>query len=189
MTLHTSYGTNFNSIGGGVFTTEWTSSDINVWFFPRGSIPANAQSSKPDPTTWGEPVAQFQGACDLDAHFQNQQIIFDDTFCGDWAGNVWSSTPDCASLANTCVNYVQNNLFAFTKAYWLINSLKVYQSSGTPAKIKPSVAVAAHHEPVNATAPIDTAPLAMGGGLAPKGRYSWRFNDGLSKLPLSAEIS
>jgi hypothetical protein len=115
--------------------------------------------------------------------------IFDDTFCGDWAGNVWSSTPYCASLANTCVNYVQNNLFAFTRAYWLINFLKVYQSSGTPAKIKPSFAAAAHHEPVNATAPIDTAPLAMGGGLAPKGRYSRRFNDGLSKLPLSSEIS
>lgn len=70
-----SYGTGFNSVGGGVYATEWTSAEINIWFFPRGSIPADIGSGTPDPTTWGEPVAQFQGGCDIDTYFQNQQIV------------------------------------------------------------------------------------------------------------------
>lgn len=82
-TRTTSYGTGFNADGGGVIATEWTSAEINIWFFPRNSIPANVESGSPDPTQWGEPVAQFQGGCNIDTYFQNQQIVFDDTFCGD----------------------------------------------------------------------------------------------------------
>ena len=70
-----SYGANFNRIGGGVIATEWTSSAINIWFFPRGTTPADITAGKPDPTSWKEPVAQFQGDCDIDARFQNQQIV------------------------------------------------------------------------------------------------------------------
>ena len=70
-----SYGNILNANGGGVYATQWTSSDINIWFFPRQSIPANVASSDPDPTTWGQPVAQFQGGCNIDAHFQNLQMV------------------------------------------------------------------------------------------------------------------
>lgn len=60
--------------------------------------------------------------------FQNQ--VFDITFCGDWAGSVWSSG-SCASQASSCDTYVQNNPSAFANSYWLINSLDVYQGSST----------------------------------------------------------
>jgi hypothetical protein len=56
--------------------------------------------------------------------------VFDTTFCGDWAGNVWSGDPVCGSQAPSCQSFVQNNPSAFTDAYWLVNSLKVYQSNG-----------------------------------------------------------
>ncbi|KAI9834800.1 MAG: hypothetical protein M1819_002886 [Sarea resinae] len=122
-----SYGSAFNSANGGVYAMEWTSSDINVWFWTRGSAPSDVSGSSPDPSGWGEPVAQFQGDCTIDSSFKDLQIVFDTTFCGDWAGNSW--TGSCASLADTCTDYVGQNPSAFADAYWTINSLKVYTDS------------------------------------------------------------
>jgi hypothetical protein len=51
------------------------------------------------------------------------------TFCGDWAGNLWYKDAVCGSQAPSCQSFVQNNPSAFTDAYWLVNSLKVYQSN------------------------------------------------------------
>jgi len=124
------YGTGFNNIGGGVYAMEWTSSAISIWFFPRSAIPLDITASIPDPTGWGTPTTVFTGnTCDIDAAFANHNIIFDTTFCGDWAGEVWSSG-SCASVADTCNDYVSANPGAFSEAYWLINSVKVYQTSG-----------------------------------------------------------
>ncbi|KAJ9270158.1 CAZyme family GH16 [Paecilomyces variotii] len=124
-----SFGTNFNNAGGGVYATEWTSDAISIWFFPRGSIPSDITSGSPDPTSWGTPDANFAGDCDIDSHFNSLQIVFDTTFCGDWAGAVWSSDSTCSALASSCQDYVQNNPTAFKDAYWEINSLNVYQDS------------------------------------------------------------
>lgn len=121
-----SYGAGFNSNGGGVYATEWTDSCINVWFFPRGSIPSDVLGDAPNPSSWGTPAAKFQGDCDMSKSFRDQQIVFDTTFCGDWAGNTWS-TSSCAQKAPTCDSYVQNNPSAFADAYWSINALKVYK--------------------------------------------------------------
>jgi hypothetical protein len=71
----TSYGTGFNSNGGGVYATEWTSDEISIWFFPRGAIPSDITSGSPDPTGWGTATASFSGGCDIDSHFQNLQIV------------------------------------------------------------------------------------------------------------------
>jgi hypothetical protein len=70
-----SYGTGFNNNGGGVYATEWTSSAISVWFFPRSAIPSDISSGNPNPSGWGTPSAFFQGNCNIDSHFQNQQIV------------------------------------------------------------------------------------------------------------------
>jgi hypothetical protein len=122
------YGAGFNANNGGVYAMEWTSSAIEVYFFPRNAIPGDITSGSPNPAGWGTPVASFSGSgCDIDSHFMNHNIIFDTTFCGDWAGQVWSSG-QCASLASTCDAYVAANPKAFTQAYWMINSVKVYQT-------------------------------------------------------------
>jgi hypothetical protein len=126
------YGTGFNAISGGVYAMDWTSSAISIYFFPRYAIPTDISSGKPNPSSWGTPQAMFSGSgCDIDAHFMNHNIVFDTTFCGDWAGNVWSSDATCAPKANTCQEYVANNPGDFADAYWLINSVKVYQQSGS----------------------------------------------------------
>lgn len=122
----------FNENGGGVFATEINpdTNKIQIWFFDRTSIPEDITSGNPDPTSWGQPRALFNGGCEVSSHFVDMNIVFDTTFCGDWAGNTWSSDDTCAPLASTCDDYVQNNPEAFKEAYWSINSLKVYQSGG-----------------------------------------------------------
>jgi hypothetical protein len=126
------YGTGFNAIAGGIYAMDWTSSAISIYFFPRYAIPTDISSGNPNPSSWGPPRAMFSGSgCDIDAYFMNQNIVFDTTFCGDWAGSVWSSDATCAPLANTCQEYVANNPGDFEDAYWLINSVTVYQQSGS----------------------------------------------------------
>ena len=127
-----SYGSGLNSANGGMYAMEWTSSQISIWFFSHGSEPGDINSANPNPSNWGTPTGSFAGGsgCDIDSHFMNNNIIFDTTFCGDWAGNVWSSDGTCSALASTCQDYVQNNPNAFQDAYWAINSLKVYTQDG-----------------------------------------------------------
>ncbi|KKY18371.1 hypothetical protein UCRPC4_g04988 [Phaeomoniella chlamydospora] len=119
----------FNENSGGVFATEWTSEAIKVWFWPRDAIPSDILESQPNPgdQSWGAPQAVFSGDCDIDSHFQNMQIIIDTTFCGDWAGKVWS-TSSCSSKASTCEDWVAENPTAFTEAFWAISSIEVFQS-------------------------------------------------------------
>jgi hypothetical protein len=124
------YGSGFNSNNGGVYATEWTDSAISIYFFARGSIPSDITSGSPNPSSWGTPLAHFQGGCDIATNFTNQQIVFDTTFCGDWAGNVWSSG-SCASKADTCNDYVENNPGAFSDAHWSVNTLQVYSAGGS----------------------------------------------------------
>lgn len=126
----------FNEIGGGVFALEWTSSAINVFFFPRnGNIPQDIAAGNPDPSTWGSPSTSFSGSgCDISSHFQNHQIVFDTTFCGDWAGKVFSDDPVCGSKATTCQEFVSSNPSEFKDAYWLINSVKVYSENNSSSE-------------------------------------------------------
>lgn len=95
------YGAGFNTATGGVYAMEWTSKSIKVWFFPRGRIPASITADAPDTATFGTPNSNFEGACDMDARFKEHKFIFDTTFCGDWAGNVYGTAiQDLASALN-----------------------------------------------------------------------------------------
>ncbi|KAL8752855.1 MAG: hypothetical protein Q9199_005460 [Rusavskia elegans] len=136
------YGTGLNNAGGGVYAMEWTSGSINIWFFPRNGIPGDMTRPNPNPSTWGTATASFVGGdnCNIDQHFKNNNIVFDTTFCGDWAGGVWSQDGSCSAQAGTCREYVQNHPEAFTDAYWTINSLKVYQDNGNaPAVVEKNI--------------------------------------------------
>lgn len=125
------YGTAFNNNGGGVYAMEWTASAIKVWFFPRGSIPSDIDSGSPDPSNWGTPAANHATSCDVATHFAQHNMVFDTTFCGDWAGAVFGSDPVCGSKASgNCQAYVAGNPDDFKDAYWSINYVSVYQSSG-----------------------------------------------------------
>jgi hypothetical protein len=122
------FGTQFNAQGGGVLAMQWTSDAISIWNFPRAQVPADVDSASPNPAGWGAPAASFGSqSCDLDSHVKDQQIVFDTTFCGDWAGNTWTSDAECAAKAPTCDQFVSDNPSAFVDAYWEIQSLRVFQ--------------------------------------------------------------
>ncbi len=163
-----SYGNGFNSANGGTYAMEWTSSQISIWFFSRGSEPGDINSANPNPSNWGNPTGSFTGGsgCDIDSHFMNNNIVFDTTFCGDWAGNVWSQDSTCSALAPTCQAYVQNNPDAFQDAYWAVNYLKVYTqgsavsgvASVTPSSSSSSVPIAQPtSSPITSTAATSSA--------------------------------
>lgn len=136
-----SYGAGLNANGGGVYATQWTSDAISVFFFPRGSVPEDVLGDNPDPSGWGKPSAKFEGGCDIEDTFKQQQIVFDTTFCGVWAGSssVWGAS-SCSKKAATCEEWVQNNPEAFAEAYWTVNALKVYQDNGEASAPVPSSA-------------------------------------------------
>ncbi|KAJ4344972.1 hypothetical protein N0V95_006050 [Ascochyta clinopodiicola] len=124
------YGAGFNANEGGYYVTEWQADGIKIWFFPRGSAPKSLQTSEPDTSEFGTPNANFQGDCDIEKRFMDQRFIFTNTFCGDWAGNVYANSgcPMYSGLSgmDSCKRYVAENPAVFKDAYWRISSFKTY---------------------------------------------------------------
>ncbi|KAL2008411.1 hypothetical protein VTN00DRAFT_6605 [Thermoascus crustaceus] len=131
-----SLGSPFNEAQGGVYAMEWTDQFIRIWFFPRSSIPQSIKDGNPDPATFGPPMGNFEGSCDIGNEFQEQKFIFDTTFCGDWAGGVYGSSgcpmSNPSNALESCTNYVALNPTAYKNAYWEINSVRIYQQGAAP---------------------------------------------------------
>lgn len=131
------YGIPFNIVGGGVYALEWTDSFIQVWFFPRNSpsFPSRQQlEERPEPSTWGAPLARFQGeGCDFSERFKDLRIIFNTAFCGDWAGQpgVWDYSCKQKTGVETCAEYVRDNPEAFEYSYWEIKGLRLFEEDGS----------------------------------------------------------
>jgi len=110
---------------------EWTKSHIRVYFFPRSNIPEGdfgPLGKYPDPSTWGTPTTSFEGGCDFSAHVQQQRIIINTDFCGEWAGSVWAGSSCAASTkAESCEEFVKGNPEAFKNAYWSFKKLAVFR--------------------------------------------------------------
>jgi len=119
------FGRAFNTRGGGIYAMEWNSEHIKVWNWSKDDAPEDVFGSTPEPLYWGTPAATFEGDCDMDRKFRDHKIIFNISFCGDWAGSVWGDSA-CAARAPSCSAFVEQNPDAFRDAYWLINNLKVW---------------------------------------------------------------
>ena len=121
------FGTGFNNNGGGVYAMQWESSGIYVWFFPRNAIPQDINARAPVTQNWGLPVVAFNGGkgCDVNARFRDLNIVFDTTFCGDWAGGEFGK--QCGYTGQSCVDYVRNSPGTFAESYWKVNYVNVYQ--------------------------------------------------------------
>ncbi|EIN13721.1 glycoside hydrolase family 16 protein [Punctularia strigosozonata HHB-11173 SS5] len=121
-----SYGPFFESQGGGVFAMKWDENGIAVYRFYRAAIPSDINDGNPNPSTWGTPVAALApDNCDPLQYFVNHSIIFDITFCGDWAGNSYATS----GCPGTCPDRLMDPT-NFVNASWIINSLKVYKKQG-----------------------------------------------------------
>jgi hypothetical protein len=75
---------------GGVYAMQWDKdSQIRTYYFPRNKIPQDLLNRDPNPDSWGLPYSRYligpQSDCSS-SHFRDHQMVFDTTFCGDWAG-------------------------------------------------------------------------------------------------------
>jgi len=156
-----SYGAGLNAIGGGVYVGD-----------------------SPNPSGWGKPAAKFIGGCDIAQTFKQQQIVFDTTFCGQWAGSqgVWDSS-SCSKKASTCVEYVRDNPKAFADAYWKINALKVYQDNGQDTG-SPAPSYPVNDTPVSAIVPT-TISSSLARYPAISSQYATPTEDPAAPAPLS----
>lgn len=138
-------GKGFNDQGGAVFVVDWTAQGVSMYMFARHNVPADIVAGKPDPASWNAvPVAKFSGAgCDYTTSLSDAVIIADTTFCGQWAGDVWTSSGAAAATGvKTCAEYVENNPAAFSEAYFEIRSIRVFADGGR----KPGVATKAKRD-------------------------------------------
>ena len=115
-------------------TVKWDTTGVAVYFFPRGSIPADIKAEAPLPDTWGRAQARWPAAaCDPFKYFNNHNAIFDTTLwqvnllfggyhlqlhnSGEWAAGVWNSAgipgqeQSCAQRTgvSTCEAFVRAN--------------------------------------------------------------------------------
>ncbi|KAF5374757.1 hypothetical protein D9758_000273 [Tetrapyrgos nigripes] len=125
-----SYGPDFDRQGGGVFAMKWDENGIAVWSFFRAAVPQDINEGSPTPATWPQPSAVLSPAgCNITQYFANHSIIFDITFCGDWAGNSYATS----GCPGSCADRLKDPS-NFVNATWNINTLKVYKKqvlSGT----------------------------------------------------------
>jgi hypothetical protein len=121
------FGDNFNSIGGGVIVMQWTSTHINMWNFPRNNIPPSLQSTTtmPNKCEFGRPDATFYG-CNWNTWMKSHQIVFTNTFCGDFAGADGVYPAGTAACPSSCTDQVGNNPSDYADSYWQVNSLSVW---------------------------------------------------------------
>eukprot|EP01084_Bolivina_argentea_P032750 60641_1 len=125
-----SYGSALNSVGGGVYALEWTKNGLSSWWWKMSDVPSNVKSMNPNPTTWGLPYANWPfGSWCPSTKLKDMYIIFDLTFCGDWAGGVWGSYCSNQVKDSSCQHYVQNNPSSFVNAYWIIDYVRVFQQN------------------------------------------------------------
>ncbi|PIL35181.1 hypothetical protein GSI_02971 [Ganoderma sinense ZZ0214-1] len=134
-----SYGQAFANAGGGVYVTEFAIDGISIWFFNRTTLPSSLQGnvSTIDTSTLGIPVANWPADdCQVNEFFQLQEIVFDITLCGDYAGAASVFYQTCTGV---CYNdWVLGDPSHYDTAYFEVSYLRVYGQPGELTVLQPS---------------------------------------------------
>ena len=117
---------------------------MSLWFFGRKDIPQGLLGDKPKPPLDIKPMGRYHTSeqdCPA-GHFNQQQMIFDITLCGQWAGREFLNAGCGQALHGqtsyeACDAYVGANPSAFSESRWEINSLRAF-GSWTAAAPPPS---------------------------------------------------
>ncbi|EGO03548.1 glycoside hydrolase family 16 protein [Serpula lacrymans var. lacrymans S7.3] len=130
-----SYNSGFAAAGGGVWATQFDVTGVFIWFWSRPNVPesitqANSTSSI-DITSWGTPSASyFANTCNITEFFSPQNLVFDITLCGDWAGTGYAYNATCGSSGPTGLCYndcvVGPGSPRYDEAYFDISYVRAY---------------------------------------------------------------
>ncbi|KJA23116.1 glycoside hydrolase family 16 protein, partial [Hypholoma sublateritium FD-334 SS-4] len=133
-TAPNSFGSGFNSAGGGVYATHFDAS--SVWFWSRQNIPASIRRLSPTSALaslddWGPPSANFPSGtnCNIANHFGSQSLVIDITLCGTWAGAPTIYSPQCSAQGKTGKCYDDNVIGTgdkYNDAYFEIKYVRAY---------------------------------------------------------------
>ncbi|CAH7669030.1 concanavalin A-like lectin/glucanase domain-containing protein [Phakopsora pachyrhizi] len=120
------YGSEFNKRGGGVYATVYTKESITVWRWTREEIPKDITEDKPDPNTWGTPVATWLNgdSCRLSKHFKPQNLVFTITTCGDADRETYKQTKCPGS---SCFDHLLKGS-NYKDVYFSVNSIKIFKN-------------------------------------------------------------
>lgn len=136
-----SYGPGFNEQKGGVMVINWTDESMEFQFIPRADVakfdvlvnPPEELPADFSTAQFGDLRAKFDlgagSACpNANSTFFGPQFYeINTTFCGDWAGNVWSQFPECTATGyGICQEFMANHPEAFHEAYWTVNYIRIY---------------------------------------------------------------
>ncbi|KAI9203717.1 uncharacterized protein BJ171DRAFT_509397 [Polychytrium aggregatum] len=155
------FGSVFNQNGGGVYATKLDNSGIDIWFFPRSSIPQDIVSGNPNPSQWpAVPLVSFPFDCCTPDYFRNLKLIIDTNLCGNWA--ISDAATRCPTMG-LCSTYVASNPTAFSNAYWGINSIKVYADQNRTAltSFSPNPSVVCPRPPNTNMTVVSTPPAVL----------------------------
>lgn len=180
-----SYGPGFASVGGGVYATWFDESGIFMWFWSRPDVPdsiANAgANSSMDVSTFGIPTASFptNTSCNITQFYKPQQLIFDITLCGDWAGvpGIYDSQCYNAGPNHDCyLDCVVGDGSNYDDAYFEVRYVRTY--SDRP--VTPSTT----GDPTTQTSQASTQPH----NAARSTRAEWRWWLGLPLAAICADM-
>lgn len=132
-TAQPNYGSGFNANKGGIYVAQFEEDAIKIWVLHRGSIPSDVLAGTPNPDSpeWPLPTAIFPtgSSCSFGKFFTAQTIILNTTLGGDWGcGTYGQKYTSQASCPGTCTGQIMTGA-NFQDAYWIVNSMKVYQRS------------------------------------------------------------
>ncbi|KAF4579471.1 hypothetical protein EYR40_000356 [Pleurotus pulmonarius] len=128
-----SYGQAFADNGGGVFATQFDTSGVYVWYWPRSAIPASIRSASRTNMTladWGLPTAAYpSNSCDIPKFFTAQRLVLNIALCGVWAGvpNIYKSTCGDGICYND--NVVGPGSPRYDNAYFEIPYIRTYTAT------------------------------------------------------------
>jgi len=128
-----SFGEAFAKASGGVFVAELAENGVSIWFFERAKVPDvfKTKPDKVDTTALGTPMGNWPSdTCDPTKFFLPQALVFDITFCGDFAGSPQFFPQTCSGM---CYNdYVINNGSAgYANAYFDVGYVRVFSSNSS----------------------------------------------------------
>lgn len=129
------FGPGMNAAGGGFLVTRIKQdSGISMWWYPRNAgIPAALTDGRTsiDEKDLGQRIAHFPASesCDLDKSLTEQQLIFNTAMCGGWCASRYPGAGQCQQKypGKGWQDIIYDHPEEFNDAYWLINSLKVFQ--------------------------------------------------------------